>query len=98
MKVTTKYASIEDAASVAAVPRSVALHAVDVADGALHAPHGAHHPGAAPIVHPQGWHAQPADNDAQPDGLLSRAEFLRMVQREKRRTDRSHSALSLAVT
>jgi lipopolysaccharide/colanic/teichoic acid biosynthesis glycosyltransferase len=97
MKVTTKYASIEDAASVAAVPRSVALHAVDVADGALHAPHGAHHPGAAPIVHPQGWHAQPADNDAQPDGLLSRAEFLRMVQREKRRTDRSHSALSLAV-
>ena len=100
MKVTTKYASIEGADPVAAVSRSVALHAVDVADGALHAPHGALHPGAAaaqPIVHPQGWHALPADNDAQPDGLLSRAEFLRMAQREKRRTDRSHSALSLAV-
>jgi lipopolysaccharide/colanic/teichoic acid biosynthesis glycosyltransferase len=97
MKVTTKYASIEDAAPVAAVPRSVALHAVDVADAALHAPHGVLPPSAAPIVHPQGWHAPPADNDAQPAGLLSRAEFLRMVQREKRRTDRSHSALSLAV-
>jgi lipopolysaccharide/colanic/teichoic acid biosynthesis glycosyltransferase len=100
MKVTTKYASIEDAAPVAAVPRSVALHAVDVADGALHAPHSAAHSSAAAAqstAHPQSWHAPPADNDAQPDGLLSRAEFLRMVQREKRRTDRSHSALSLAV-
>ena len=86
MKVTTKYASIDGAAAVAAVPRSVALHAVDAAESA-----------AQSIVHPQGWHAQPADNDAHPDGLLSRAEFLRMVQREKRRTDRSHSALSLAV-
>jgi lipopolysaccharide/colanic/teichoic acid biosynthesis glycosyltransferase len=86
MKVTTKYASIEGAASLTALPRSVALHAVDAAEGA-----------AQPAVHPQGWHAPPADNDAHPDGLLSRAEFLRMVQREKRRTDRSHSALSLAV-
>jgi lipopolysaccharide/colanic/teichoic acid biosynthesis glycosyltransferase len=33
----------------------------------------------------------------QPEGMLTRAEFLRMVQREKRRTDRSHSALSLAL-
>jgi lipopolysaccharide/colanic/teichoic acid biosynthesis glycosyltransferase len=100
MKVTTKYASIEGATPVAAAPRGVALHAVDVADGVAHAPHGAAHPSAAAaqaIVHPQAWHAPPADNDAQPDGLLSRAEFLRMAQREKRRTDRSHSALSLAV-
>lgn len=93
MKVTTKYASIEGAAPVATAPRGVALHAVNVADGVELAPHVA----VQSIVHPQAWHALPADNDAQPDGLLSRAEFLRMVQREKRRTDRSHSALSLAV-
>jgi lipopolysaccharide/colanic/teichoic acid biosynthesis glycosyltransferase len=93
MKVTTKYASIEGATPVAALPRGGALHAVDGADGVGHAPHAA----APSIVHPQAWHAPPADNDAQPDGLLLRAEFLRMVQREKRRTDRSHSALSLAV-
>jgi lipopolysaccharide/colanic/teichoic acid biosynthesis glycosyltransferase len=89
MKVTTKYAGIEGAAPVTALPRSVALHAVDVAEGAEHS--------AASIVQSHGWHAPSADNDAHPDGLLSRAEFLRMVQREKRRTDRSHSALSLAV-
>jgi hypothetical protein len=101
MKVTTKYASSEDAAPLAALPRSAALHAVDVADDVEHAPRGAVHSAAAPaaqtIAHPQSWHAPPADNDAQPDGLLSRAAFLRMVQREKRRTDRSHSALSLAL-
>lgn len=91
MKVTTKYASIEGSAPVPALPRSVSLHAVDVEDRA------GHELEAQTIVNPQGWHAPPADNDAQPDGLLSRAEFLRMVQREKRRTDRSHSALSLAV-
>ena len=94
MKVTTKYASIDGAAPVAALPRNVALHAVDMAEGAEH---GGVISAAQSIVHPQGWHAPPADNDAHPDGLLSRAEFLRMVQREKRRTDRSHSALSLAV-
>jgi hypothetical protein len=94
MKVTTKYASIDGAAPVAALPRSVALHAVDVAEGGEH---GGVISAAQSIVHSQGWHAPPADNDAHPDGLLSRAEFLRMVQREKRRTDRSHSALSLAL-
>jgi lipopolysaccharide/colanic/teichoic acid biosynthesis glycosyltransferase len=94
MKVTTKYASIDGAAPLAALPRSVALHAVDLADGVAY---GNAMPEAQTIVHPQGWHAPPADNDAQPDGLLSRTEFLRVVQREKRRTDRSHSALSLAV-
>jgi lipopolysaccharide/colanic/teichoic acid biosynthesis glycosyltransferase/ribosomal protein L32 len=93
MKVTTKYASIEGIAPAAALTRSVALHAVDVAEGVEHV--GAMREAQA-IVHPQGWHALPADNDAHPDGLLSRTEFLRMVQREKRRTDRSHSALSLA--
>jgi lipopolysaccharide/colanic/teichoic acid biosynthesis glycosyltransferase len=101
MKVTTKYASIEGAATPVALLRGVALHAVDVADGVEHLPHSTVPSGAAStaqaIVHPQSWHAPPADNDAQPDGLLSRTEFLRMVQREKRRTDRSHSALSLAV-
>lgn len=101
MKVTTKHASIDDAAPLAAPPRGVSLHAVDLADDAARSPRVALHSDAAPaaqtIVHPQGWHAPPADNDAQPDGLLSRAGFLRMVQREKRRTDRSHSALSLAV-
>ncbi len=93
MKVTTKYASTEGAAPVAGLPRGVALHAVDAPVGVDHA---LHEP-AQSIAHPQGWHAPQADNDAQPDGLLSRAEFLRMVQREKRRTDRSHSALSLTV-
>jgi lipopolysaccharide/colanic/teichoic acid biosynthesis glycosyltransferase len=88
MKVTTKYASIKGAVPAAALPRGVALHAVDgtaVADAAQAA------------VYQHGWHAPAADNDAQPDGFLSRTEFLRMVQREKRRTDRSHSALSLAL-
>jgi lipopolysaccharide/colanic/teichoic acid biosynthesis glycosyltransferase len=97
MKVTTKYASIEGAAPTAALPRSMALHAVDVVDGAEYTVHAGAGAAAQAIAHPQGWHAPVADNDAQPDGLLSRAEFLRMVQREKRRTDRSHSALSLAV-
>ena len=94
MKVTTKYASIEGVAPVAALPRGVALHAVDGAEGAEHSSAMSE---AQSIVHPQGWHAPPADNDARPDGLLSRTEFLRMVQREKRRTDRSHSALSMAM-
>ncbi len=88
MKVTTKYASFEDSAPDAALPRGIALHAVEVAGAADSAP---------AIVHPRDWHAPAADNDAHPDGLLSRAAFLRMVQREKRRTERSHSALSLAV-
>jgi lipopolysaccharide/colanic/teichoic acid biosynthesis glycosyltransferase len=91
MKVTTKYASIEHAAPAAALPRSVALHAVEGAAGA----HAAD--AAQAVVHQHSWHAPAADNDAQPDGFLSRTEFLRMVQREKRRTDRSHSALSLAL-
>jgi lipopolysaccharide/colanic/teichoic acid biosynthesis glycosyltransferase len=89
MKVTTKYASIEDGASATALPRSVALHAVDAIDGVALT--------ALETAQSQGWHAPAADNDAKPDGLLSRTEFLRMVQREKRRTDRSHSALSLAL-
>jgi lipopolysaccharide/colanic/teichoic acid biosynthesis glycosyltransferase len=88
MKVTTKYASIEGAAPVAALPRGVALHAVD-STGVVDA--------AQTVVPPHGWHAPAADNDSQPDAYLSRTEFLRMVQREKRRTDRSHSALSLAL-
>jgi lipopolysaccharide/colanic/teichoic acid biosynthesis glycosyltransferase len=81
MKVTTQYANLDASAQGASLPRGAALHAVDASD----------------VVQPHGWHAPAADNDAQPDGLLSRTEFLRMVQREKRRTDRSHSALSLAI-
>lgn len=38
-----------------------------------------------------------AYNDALCGGAIERSQFLRVVQREKRRTDRSHSALSLAV-
>jgi lipopolysaccharide/colanic/teichoic acid biosynthesis glycosyltransferase len=98
MKLTTKYASIEGAAQAAGMARGAALHAVDVAglaDGVERFPQAA--AATSTVVHPQGWHAPLADNDAQPDGLLSRTEFLRMVQREKRRTDRSHSALSLAL-
>jgi lipopolysaccharide/colanic/teichoic acid biosynthesis glycosyltransferase len=89
MKVTTKYASIDGTGQVGALPRSVALHAVDTAGAAA---------ASTPTeAQPHGWHALSADNDVQPDGLLSRTAFLRMVQREKRRTDRSHSALSLAL-
>jgi lipopolysaccharide/colanic/teichoic acid biosynthesis glycosyltransferase len=64
--------------------RSASLHALPVghaSPAATHAP---------------GWHTPAADNDAA-DDQLSRAAFLRVVQREKRRTDRSHSALSLVL-
>ena len=97
MKVTTKYARIDGSAPLAALPRSTALHAVDLPGEIERAPHGATHAATASMVQPQGWHAPLADNDSQPDGMLSRAAFLRTVQREKRRTDRSHSALSLAL-
>jgi lipopolysaccharide/colanic/teichoic acid biosynthesis glycosyltransferase len=86
MKVTTKFASVEGSATLGGAPRSASLHAL---------PGGHATPSsAAPAA---SWHPAPADNDALPDNLLSRAEFLRIVQREKRRTDRSHSALSLVL-
>ena len=101
MKVTMKYASIDGAPPLAALPRGGALHAVDHADDVEQASHRALYSAAASTAqttaHAQGWHAPLADNDSQPDGMLSRAAFLRTVQREKRRTDRSHSALSLAL-
>jgi lipopolysaccharide/colanic/teichoic acid biosynthesis glycosyltransferase len=84
MKVTTKFASVEGGATLSGAPRSANLHAVP----------GGH---ASPSAPAAGWHAPAADNDALPDNLLTRAEFLRIVQREKRRTDRSHSALSLVL-
>ena len=87
MKVTTKFASVEGGAATTGAPRGPALHAV---------PGGAA-PALAPAAYAPSWHAPQADNDVQPEGMLSRAEFLRMIQREKRRTDRSHSALSLAL-
>jgi lipopolysaccharide/colanic/teichoic acid biosynthesis glycosyltransferase len=43
------------------------------------------------------WHMPHADNDVWREGRTSRAEFLRSLHREKRRTDRSHSALSLVL-
>jgi lipopolysaccharide/colanic/teichoic acid biosynthesis glycosyltransferase len=86
MKVTTKFASVEGGATLGSAPRSASLHAVP----------GGHASPSAP-AHAASWHAPAADNDALPDNLLSRAEFLRVVQREKRRTDRSHSALSLVL-
>jgi lipopolysaccharide/colanic/teichoic acid biosynthesis glycosyltransferase len=87
MKVTTKFASVEGgAATLGGAPRSASLHAL---------PGG--HAAPSSASHAANWHAPSADNDALPDNLLSRAEFLRIVQREKRRTDRSHSALSLVL-
>jgi lipopolysaccharide/colanic/teichoic acid biosynthesis glycosyltransferase len=87
MKVTTKFASVEGgAATLGGAPRSASLHALPGG----HASPSSASPGT-------NWHAPAADNDALPDNLLSRAEFLRIVQREKRRTDRSHSALSLVL-
>jgi lipopolysaccharide/colanic/teichoic acid biosynthesis glycosyltransferase len=85
MKVTTKFASVEGGATLSGAPRSASLHAV---------PGGQSPPSATQSA---GWHAPAADNDALQDNVLSRAEFLRIVQREKRRTDRSHSALSLVL-
>lgn len=87
MKLTTKSAGIENATHAMSAQRGRSLHAV---------PGGA----AAPLMGAQGapaWYAPRADNDVSPEGTLTRAEFLRMIQREKRRTDRSHSALSLAL-
>jgi lipopolysaccharide/colanic/teichoic acid biosynthesis glycosyltransferase len=83
MKVTTKFASVEGGAQEARAPM---LHAVSP---------GAASPASSAAPAPS-RHTPHADNDVT-DGLLTRAEFLRLVQREKRRTDRSHSALSLAV-
>jgi lipopolysaccharide/colanic/teichoic acid biosynthesis glycosyltransferase len=80
MKVTTKFASVEEEVHTL---RGPALHAVAA--------------GTAPAPLASNWHVPQAENDVKPEGMLSRAEFLRMMQREKRRTDRSHSALSLAL-
>ncbi len=86
MKVTTKFASVEGGALIPGAARGPALHALPGVAGA-----------ASMSTQPQSWHAPHADNDVPAEGLLTRAEFLRMIQREKRRTDRSHSALSLAL-
>jgi lipopolysaccharide/colanic/teichoic acid biosynthesis glycosyltransferase len=87
MKVTTKFASVEGGATLGGASRSASLHALP----------GGHGAPSSSAAHSTSWHAPAADNDALPDNLLSRAEFLRIVQREKRRTDRSHSALSLVL-
>jgi lipopolysaccharide/colanic/teichoic acid biosynthesis glycosyltransferase len=52
-------------------------------------------PAAAAKARP--WHPPPADNDAGADLVMDRTEFLRAVQREKRRAERSQAPLSLAV-
>jgi lipopolysaccharide/colanic/teichoic acid biosynthesis glycosyltransferase len=87
MKVTTKFAVAGGEAQTAGVQRSPVLHAL----------RGGASAAAATPVAVAGWHAPYADNEGEREGILTRAEFLRMIQREKRRTDRSHSALSLAV-
>jgi lipopolysaccharide/colanic/teichoic acid biosynthesis glycosyltransferase len=87
MKVTTKFASIDDEGSSAGA-RTPVLHALPGGAAAAAAP--------MPAAIASSWQMAHADNDV-PDGVLTRAQFLRMVQREKRRTDRSHSALSLAL-
>jgi lipopolysaccharide/colanic/teichoic acid biosynthesis glycosyltransferase len=84
MKVTTNFASVEGSAQGSGASRVPALHAL---------PGGA---GTAAAL-PQSWHAPHPDNNVPSEGVLTRTEFLRMIQREKRRTDRSHSALSLAL-
>jgi lipopolysaccharide/colanic/teichoic acid biosynthesis glycosyltransferase len=88
MKVTTNFASVESSVQIAGTPRANGLHAVLGASAAAPAP-------TAAAAH--SWHAPHAGNDLSSEGTLTRAEFLRMIQREKRRTDRSHSALSLAL-
>ena len=84
MKVTTNSASVEGSAQGSGRVRAPALHALPSGAGTASVP-------------AQNWHAPHADNDVPAEGVLTRAEFLRMIQREKRRTDRSHSALSLVL-
>ncbi len=85
MKVTTNFASVEGSTQGSSGLRAPALHALPGGAGTASAP-------------PHSWHAPHADNDMPAEGgVLTRAEFLRLIQREKRRTDRSHSALSLAL-
>jgi lipopolysaccharide/colanic/teichoic acid biosynthesis glycosyltransferase len=52
-------------------------------------------PALAPAAH--AWHPPAADNDAGADRVMYRAEFLRTVQREKRRAERSMGSLSMVV-
>ena len=88
MKLTTKSAEIENAMHAMSAQRGRSLHAVPGGGGAT---------SSALVQGSPAWHAPRADNDVAPESTLNRAEFLRMIQREKRRTDRSHSALSLAL-
>jgi lipopolysaccharide/colanic/teichoic acid biosynthesis glycosyltransferase len=91
MKMTTQLANLDGTLGPVPAHKS-SLHAVET-------PRSAPAAAGAPIaMHPsQGRHAPAAFNDTSADELLSRTEFLRVVQREKRRTDRSHSALSVGV-
>jgi lipopolysaccharide/colanic/teichoic acid biosynthesis glycosyltransferase len=91
MKMTTQRAELDGKVAHGGAHKTP-LHAVEVTRGAP-AVDGAP---TAPL-HAHGRYAPAAFNDTGSDDLLSRTEFLRVVQREKRRTDRSHSALSIGV-
>jgi lipopolysaccharide/colanic/teichoic acid biosynthesis glycosyltransferase len=85
MKLTTKFASVQRRSQIAGAGGGPALHAV--LGGAT---------GGPSSDHSQAWRAPRAVNDVPAKGRLARSSFLLMIQREKRRADRSHSALSLA--
>jgi lipopolysaccharide/colanic/teichoic acid biosynthesis glycosyltransferase len=84
MKAMTGSASVEEGAQAISASRAPARHGL---------------PGsaAAGSVLSQSWLVPHADNDVPAEGVRSRVEFLRIIRREKRRSDRSHSALSLAL-
>jgi lipopolysaccharide/colanic/teichoic acid biosynthesis glycosyltransferase len=88
MKLTTKSAGIDAAAHPLNTHRGPSLHAV---------PGGGSSAPSTFVSEAPAWRGQHADNDVPQECTLTRAEFLRMIQREKRRTDRSNSALSLVL-
>ena len=83
---TIKLASVEGGVPGLSTARGPVLHAVAATSAAQ----------SLRNDDSSNWNAH-ADNDVGFEGVLTRAGFLRMVRREKRRTDRSHSALSLAM-
>jgi lipopolysaccharide/colanic/teichoic acid biosynthesis glycosyltransferase len=84
---TTNLASVEGATPGSSAARGPALHAVQTGLATA----------SSRINDSPSWHEAHINDDATPEGVLTRSGFLRMVRREKRRTDRSHSALSLAL-
>jgi lipopolysaccharide/colanic/teichoic acid biosynthesis glycosyltransferase len=91
MKMTTQRLELDSKVALAGSHKGT-LHAVDLTRGATAADAG-----LLAVHQAHGRYAPTAFNDTSTEDLLSRTEFLRVVQREKRRTDRSHSALSIGV-